>query len=76
MPQHVRMNREGKPCSTPCSLNHPQEPNGGDWRACFSGSLVLLLYWIGGMLLFGVGGLLEKSYYDFKRPIEPTEPAP
>jgi hypothetical protein len=27
-----------------------------------------LLYWIGGMLLFGLGGLLMASSYDFKRP--------
>jgi len=27
-----------------------------------------ILYWIGGMLLFGLGGLLVSSNYDFKRP--------
>jgi hypothetical protein len=31
-----------------------------------------LLYWIGGMMLFGLGGLLGRSHFDFKRPIEPT----
>ncbi len=29
-----------------------------------------MLYWIGGMILFGVGGLLASSGYDFKRPAE------
>ena len=29
-----------------------------------------LLYWIGGMLLFGIGGLLQTSDYDFKRPVD------
>jgi hypothetical protein len=28
-----------------------------------------LLYWIGGMVLFGVGGLLAGSRFDFKRPV-------
>jgi hypothetical protein len=30
----------------------------------------VLLYWIGGMLLFGIGGLLQTSDYDFKRPVD------
>jgi hypothetical protein len=29
-----------------------------------------LLAWIGGMLLFGIGGLLQGSDYDFKRPVD------
>jgi hypothetical protein len=29
-----------------------------------------LLYWIGGMLLFGLGALQANLDYDFKRPIE------
>lgn len=39
------------------------------------GSPGFLLYWIGGMLPFGAGGLLAGSYYDFKRPIEPVKPS-
>jgi hypothetical protein len=27
-----------------------------------------VLYWMGGMLLFGLGGLLIAASYDFKRP--------
>jgi hypothetical protein len=29
-----------------------------------------LLYWIGGLLVFGIGGLLQTSDYDFKRPVD------
>jgi hypothetical protein len=32
-----------------------------------------LLYWIGGMLLFGLGMLAANSNYDFKRPTESGE---
>jgi hypothetical protein len=32
--------------------------------------LAALLYWIGGMLLFGLGALQANSNYDFKRPVE------
>lgn len=28
-----------------------------------------LLYWIGGMLLFGIGALTALSNYDFQRPV-------
>jgi len=31
-----------------------------------------MLYWIGGMILFGAGGLLASSGYDFKRPADQT----
>src|SRR5262249_54190498 len=37
MPQHVRVNREGKLCGLACSLNHPQKPSCGHWRARFCG---------------------------------------
>jgi hypothetical protein len=33
MPQRVRANGEGKLCSSPCALNHSQEPSCCDWRA-------------------------------------------
>jgi hypothetical protein len=33
-------------------------------------SLYGVLYWIGGMVMFGVGGLLAGSRFDFKRPVE------
>jgi hypothetical protein len=29
-----------------------------------------LLYWIGGLLVFGIGGALQVSDYDFKRPVD------
>jgi hypothetical protein len=31
---------------------------------------VAMLYWIGGMVLFGLGSLIHRSWYDFKRPID------
>ncbi len=31
---------------------------------------MILLYWIGGMLMFGLGALLINASYDFKRPSE------
>jgi hypothetical protein len=34
------------------------------------GSVPGLLYWIGGLLLFGIGGALQISDYDFKRPVD------
>jgi hypothetical protein len=34
MAQHVRVNWKGKLCSPRCSLNHPQKPSYGYWRAC------------------------------------------
>jgi hypothetical protein len=37
---------------------------------------VELLYWIGGMLLFGLGGVLTTSSYDFKRPEMAPKAAP
>jgi hypothetical protein len=27
-----------------------------------------MLYWIGGMMLFGIGALILRSSYDFMRP--------
>jgi hypothetical protein len=27
-----------------------------------------MLYWIGGMVLFGIGSLIHRSSYDFRRP--------
>jgi len=35
MPEHVWVEREGKLCSTPCTLNHSQEPSSSDWSASF-----------------------------------------
>jgi len=35
-----------------------------------SPSVQALLYWIGGMVMFGFGGLLAGSRFDFKRPID------
>jgi len=37
MTQHVRMNCKRKLRSPSCSLQHPQEPSCGHWRACFCG---------------------------------------
>ena len=34
------------------------------------GSVPALLYWIGGLLVFGIGGALQISDYDFKRPVD------
>ena len=34
------------------------------------GSVPTLLYWIGGLLVFGIGGALQTSDYDFKRPVD------
>jgi hypothetical protein len=34
------------------------------------GSMPTLLYWIGGLLVFGIGGALQISDYDFKRPVD------
>jgi hypothetical protein len=34
------------------------------------GSMPVLLYWIGGLLVFGIGGALQTSDYDFKRPVD------
>ena len=47
MPEHVWVQREGKLCSAPCALNHPQEPRSGDWSACLCGEHVraLALEW-------------------------------
>jgi hypothetical protein len=36
MPQHMRVNRKWQVRSPACSLNHPQEPSGCYWRACFA----------------------------------------
>ncbi|MGB8630516.1 MAG: hypothetical protein WCD69_14160 [Xanthobacteraceae bacterium] len=36
MAQHVGMDSEGKFGGFARSLNHPQEPSCGDWRACLS----------------------------------------
>jgi hypothetical protein len=33
-------------------------------------SVPTLLYWIGGLLVFGIGGALQISDYDFKRPVD------
>jgi hypothetical protein len=33
-------------------------------------SVSALLYWIGGLLVFGVGGVLARSNFDFNRTIE------
>jgi hypothetical protein len=34
-----------------------------------------IMFWIGGMVLFGIGALLRPTDYEFKRPVEPTEPS-
>jgi hypothetical protein len=33
-------------------------------------SLPWMFYWIGGLLVFGIGGALQGSDYDFKRPAD------